>query len=137
MEALREAILKALQDGDLLPQDAMSEELREMLQSPQARDSQAVKDLLDQLMERMSQEGYINPQQPPQITPPPQSSARGQLGQAQERQTEARFEMTDKSIDFSVSGRCAIFWVARPQQFWTSRDVHIATGVEAIRDERI
>ena len=35
--------LKALQDGDLLPQDAMSDELREMLQNPQARDSQAVK----------------------------------------------------------------------------------------------
>src|SRR5215470_15567810 len=100
MEALRQAILKALQDGDLLPHDAMSDELREMLQSPQARDSQAVKDLLDQLLERMAQEGYINPQQPPQVTPPPQSSARGQLGQAQDRQTEARFEITDKTIDF-------------------------------------
>src|SRR5438477_10110251 len=100
MEALREAILKALQDGDLLPQDAMSDELREMLQNPQARESQAVKDLLDKLMERMAQEGYINPQQPPQVTPPPQSSARGQLGQAQDRQTEARFEITDKTIDF-------------------------------------
>jgi Ca-activated chloride channel family protein len=100
MEALREAILKALQDGDLLPQDTMSDELREMLQNPQARDSQAVKDLLDKLMERMAQEGYINPQQPPQVTPPPQSSARGQLGQAQDRQTEARFEITDKTIDF-------------------------------------
>ena len=100
MEALREAILKALQDGDLLSQDAMSDELREMLQNPQARESQAVKDLLDKLMERMAQEGYINPQQPPQVTPPPQSSARGQLGQAQDRQTEARFEITDKTIDF-------------------------------------
>jgi Ca-activated chloride channel family protein len=100
MEALREAILKALQDGDLLSQDAMGDELREMLQNPQARDSQAVKDLLDKLMERMAQEGYINPQQPPQVTPPPQSSARGQLGQAQDRPTEARFEITDKTIDF-------------------------------------
>ena len=48
----------------------------------------------------MAQEGYINPQQPPQITPPPQTSARGQVGQAQERETEARFEITDKTIDF-------------------------------------
>ena len=30
MEALREAILRALQEGDLLPGDAMSEELRKM-----------------------------------------------------------------------------------------------------------
>jgi Ca-activated chloride channel homolog len=100
MEALREAILKALQEGDLLPSDAMSDELREMLQNPQARDSQAVRDLLDKLMERMAQEGYINPQQPPQVTPPPQTTARGQLGKPQERQPEVRFEITDKTIDF-------------------------------------
>jgi Ca-activated chloride channel family protein len=100
MEALREAILKALQEGDLLPQDAMSDELREMLQNPEVKDSQAVRNLLDKLMERMAQEGYINAQQPPQVTPPPQTSARGQLGQAQERQPEARFEITDKTVDF-------------------------------------
>jgi Ca-activated chloride channel family protein len=100
MEALREAILKALQSGDLLPEDAQSDELREALNDPKARDSQAVKDLLDKLMERMAQEGFINPQQPPQVTPPPQSSARGQLGQAGDRQNEVRFEITDKTIDF-------------------------------------
>jgi Ca-activated chloride channel family protein len=51
-------------------------------------------------MERLAEEGFINPQQPPQVTPPPQTSARGQLGQAHERQPEARFEITDKTIDF-------------------------------------
>ena len=100
MEALKEAILRALQEGDLLPEDAMSEELRKMLQSPQAQNSQAVKDLLEKLMDRLAQEGFINPQQPPQVTPPHQNSARGSLGQPQERQTEARFEITDKTIDF-------------------------------------
>jgi Ca-activated chloride channel family protein len=101
MEALKEAILRALQEGDLLPQDAMSDELREMLKNPQAaKDSQAVRDLIEKLMERMAEEGYINPQQPPQVTPPPQSSARGQVGQPQGRDSEARFEITDKTIDF-------------------------------------
>jgi Ca-activated chloride channel homolog len=100
MEALRDAILRALQEGDLMPEGAMSDELREMLQNPNARQSQEVKDLIEKLMERMAQEGYINPQQPPQVTPPPQSSARGQVGEAQERETEARFEITDKTIDF-------------------------------------
>jgi Ca-activated chloride channel homolog len=100
MEALKEAILRALQEGDLLPEDAMSEELRKMLQSPQAPNSQAVKDLLEKLMDRLAQEGFINPQQPPQVTPPHQGTARGSLGQPQERQTEARFEITDKTIDF-------------------------------------
>ncbi|HXM16092.1 MAG TPA: VWA domain-containing protein [Candidatus Eremiobacteraceae bacterium] len=100
MEALRDAILRALQEGDLMPEGAMSDELREMLSDPNARQSQQVRDLIEKLMERMAQEGYINPQQPPQVTPPPQSSARGQVGQAQERDTEARFEITDKTIDF-------------------------------------
>ena len=69
MEALREAILRALQEGDLLPEDAMSEQLREMLQNPEAQNNQAVKDLIEKLMERLAQEGFINPQQPPQVTP--------------------------------------------------------------------
>src|SRR5207237_2795117 len=100
MEALREAILRALQEGDLLPDGAMSDELREMLNDSNAMNSQAVKDLLDKLTERLANEGFINPQQPPQVTPPPQTSARGQLGQPQGRQTEVRFEITDKTIDF-------------------------------------
>src|SRR5260370_16830454 len=100
MEALREAILRALQQGDLLPEDAMSDELREMLRDPAAMNSQAVKDLLDKLTERLANEGFINPQQPPQVTPPPHTSPRGQLGQPQDRQTEAPFQIPHKTTDF-------------------------------------
>ena len=100
MEALKEAILRALQEGDLLPDDAMSEELREMLNSPDAMNRDAVKDLIEKLMERMAQEGFINPSQPPQITPPPQSTPGGHLDKAQAREPEARFEITDKTVDF-------------------------------------
>jgi Ca-activated chloride channel homolog len=100
MEALREAILRALQEGDLLPEGALSDEMREMLQNADAINNPEIRELLDKLMERLAQEGFINPQQPPQVTPPPQSTARGQLGQARERNVEARFEITDKTIDF-------------------------------------
>src|SRR5277367_2945227 len=89
MEALREAILRALQEGDLLPEDAMSEELRELLQDPGALNSQEVRDLIEKLMERMAQEGFINPQQPPHVTPPPQNTPGGQLGKAHEPNPEA------------------------------------------------
>ncbi|HKV24956.1 MAG TPA: VWA domain-containing protein [Candidatus Acidoferrum sp.] len=100
MEALREAILRALQEGELFPEGSMSDELREMLQSGEAKENPAVQELLEKLIERLAQEGFINPQQPPQVTPPPQTSARGHLGQPYERQPEARFEITDKTVDF-------------------------------------
>lgn len=100
MEALRNAILRAIQEGELLPEDLMSDELREMLQDPGALNQQQVRELVDKLIERLSQEGFINPQQPPQITPPPDVTPGGRLGQAQQRNTDARFELTDKAIDF-------------------------------------
>jgi Ca-activated chloride channel homolog len=100
MEALKEAILRALQEGDLFPDGAMSDEMRKMLQDPDALSNEEIKDLIDKLAERLGQEGFINPQQPPQVTPPNTTSARGQIGDAQERQQEVRFEITDKTIDF-------------------------------------
>jgi len=100
MEALREAILRALQEGDLFPEDAMSDELREMLQDPGALNNEEIRDLINKLVERMTQEGFINPEQPPQVTPPPQNTPGGHLGQPQDANTEARFEITDKAIDF-------------------------------------
>src|SRR5246127_508671 len=61
MEALREAILRAIQEGDLIPEDLLSDELREMLRDPGALNNQEVRDLIEKLMERLVQEGYINP----------------------------------------------------------------------------
>jgi len=100
MESLREAILRALQQGDLLSDDKLSEELRKLLNRSDASNNQEIQDLLDKLVERLSKEGFINSQQQPQITPPNQMSARGAVGDPQERKTEARFEITDKTIDF-------------------------------------
>jgi Ca-activated chloride channel family protein len=100
MEALRNAILRALQEGELIPEDLLSDEMRRMLQDPGALNNQQIRDMVEKLIERLTQEGFINPQQPPQVTPPPQMTPGGQLGQAQAPQGEARFEITDKAIDF-------------------------------------
>jgi len=100
LEALREAILRALQEGELFPEGTMNEELRKMLERSDAMNNQEVQELLDKLIERLSREGFINPQQQPQITPPNQASARGSIGDPLQRNTEARFEITDKTIDF-------------------------------------
>ena len=99
MEALKEAILRALQEGDLFPEGTLSDDMREMLKNPNVANNEEIQKLLEQIAERLAQEGFINPQQPPQVTPPPQTSARGNVGEPQDR-TEARFEITDKTIDF-------------------------------------
>src|SRR2546430_16741633 len=71
MEALREAILRALQEGDLLPENAMSEELRKMLQEPAHMNSPAPKDLRNKRAEPLANEGSINQQHPHHVTPTP------------------------------------------------------------------
>ena len=91
MEQLRQAILRALEGGDLLPDDLMKKILEE------GSESQDVKHMLDRLIERLTEEGYINSQ--PQITPPPGKTPRGQAG-AGGPESQARFEITDKTIDF-------------------------------------
>jgi Ca-activated chloride channel homolog len=101
MEALREAILRALQEGELFDENSLTEEMRQMLNRSDASNNEEIRDLIDKLIERMSQEGYINPQQQPQITPPNQATARGSVGQPMDRnQSQVRFEITDKTIDF-------------------------------------
>ena len=101
MEALREAILRALQESDLFDENSFTEEMRQMLQHSDALNNEEIRDLIDKLMKRMAQEGFINPQQPPQITAPNQATARGSVGQPMDRnQSQVRFEITDKTIDF-------------------------------------
>ena len=95
MEQLRQAILRALEEGDLLPPEMMEE----LLENPDLNQNQRLREMIDQLIERMTQEGYISPQ-PPQVTPPPQQTPGGQIGAPGKQDINARFEITDKAIDF-------------------------------------
>lgn len=95
MDQLREAILRALQESDLIPQD-LAEKL---LGNPDLSHNESLRQLIDQLIERLSEEGFISPQAA-QVTPPPQTSARGSLAQREKDQPLARFELTDKTLDF-------------------------------------
>src|SRR5216110_2559609 len=88
LDDLRRAIEQALLQSDLL-----NDELREQLQQMQAEGS--LDELIEQLIERMQQEDYISIDQP--HDPAKQSSVGGQLGEAQQ---QAKFEITDKSLDF-------------------------------------
>ena len=95
MEQLREAILRALQEGELIPPDM----LEQMMQNTDLSQNKELRDLIEQIIERMEQEGYISQQQQAQVTPPPAETPGGQIGQDQPN-VEARFEITDKALDF-------------------------------------
>src|ERR1700688_2460111 len=88
LDDLRSAIEQALLEGDLL-----NDELREQLQQMQAQGS--LDELIEKLIERMQQEDYISIDQA--HDPAKRSSTGGQVGDAQQ---QARFEITDKSLDF-------------------------------------
>jgi Ca-activated chloride channel family protein len=96
MEALRQAIQRALEEGDLLP----NQELKDLLEGAPEQMDAKMKELIDQLIDRLMQEGYVTGQ--PQVTAPPDKTPRGQVGQGRDRdgENEARFEITDKTIDF-------------------------------------
>jgi Ca-activated chloride channel family protein len=95
MEQLREAILRALEEGDLVPPELMEQ----MLQNPDLSQNKELKDLIDQIIQRMEEEGYISQQQSARVTPPPSETPGGQAGKEGPK-VEARFEITDKALDF-------------------------------------
>jgi Ca-activated chloride channel homolog len=88
LDDLRRAIEQALLEGELF-----DEQLREQLE--QMRMEGKLDQLIDQLIERMQREDYISVDQP--YDPSKQSSVGGQIGDAQ---PQAKFEITDKSLDF-------------------------------------
>jgi Ca-activated chloride channel family protein len=96
MEALRQAIQRALEEGDLVA----DQELKDLLDGTPEQMDAKMKELIDQLIDRLMQEGYVTGN--PQVTAPPDKTPRGQVGRGRDRDREndARFEITDKTIDF-------------------------------------
>src|SRR5215470_6687843 len=87
LDELKRAIEQALMNEEMF-----DEEMRERLDQMQMEGE--LDELIEKLIERMQQEDYISIDQP--HDPSRQSSVGGQVGDAQ----QAKFEITDKSLDF-------------------------------------
>jgi Ca-activated chloride channel family protein len=94
MQALYDAILEALLSGGVLPEETLKQLLGDQAD---AEAQQRLEQLIQQIMERMQENGYI--------TSPPDTDAErerregpGGMGEGEQRPT--RFEVTDKAIDF-------------------------------------
>ena len=81
LENLREAIRQALESGELFDEEAQ-EKFNQL-------DAQQVEELIDQIIEKMQEQNFINAEQP--------EEGQGQQGDGN---ADARFEVTDKGMDF-------------------------------------
>jgi Ca-activated chloride channel family protein len=88
LDELKRALEQALLNGEMF-----DEEMRDRLQQMQMEGE--LDELIEKLIERMQQEDYISIDQP--HDPSKQSSIGGQVGDAHQ---QAKFEITDKSLDF-------------------------------------
>ncbi len=81
MENLREAIRQALESGELFDEEAQ--------QKFDELSADQVEELIDQIIQKMQEQNFINAEQP--------EEGQGQQG---EGNGDARFEVTDKGMDF-------------------------------------
>jgi Ca-activated chloride channel family protein len=95
MQALHDAILEALLAGGMLPEDMLQQLLGDPADGDQEGARQALEDLIQQIIERMGEQGYIT-------APPDLDAERHRRGQAGDgpAQPPTRFEVTDKALDF-------------------------------------
>src|SRR5919204_3156110 len=96
MQALHDAILDALFNGGVLPEETIERLLGDPADGDQADARSKLEQLIQQIIERMGEEGYIS--MPPDLEPERQRrSGRGGFGPDQ---PPVRFEVTDKTLDF-------------------------------------
>jgi len=88
LEDLKRAIQEALESGQLFPDDQM----QQMLERLQSMSPEQLDQLLENMMQKLVDEGHISTEQDAESSP-------GQGG-GQGKDGQARFEVTDKSLDF-------------------------------------
>jgi Ca-activated chloride channel family protein len=88
LEQLKKAIEQALLNGELFDQE-MQQQIEDMFMDGK------LDELIEQILQRMQQENYVTIDQP--HDPSEKPSVGGQVGQ---NESQVKFEITDKSLDF-------------------------------------
>jgi Ca-activated chloride channel family protein len=127
LDALREAILKALMEsGQFTP------EMLEALRGEGDDEAQAkLAKLLDDLVKRLIDEGYLNLDAPPQLPAGHQPlEGKGSLAQAAAR--DVNFNLTEKGIDFlGYKTLRGLLGSLGKSSFGSHDTPYLATGIEA------
>jgi len=99
MQALHDAILDALFNGGVLPEETLEQLLGDPADADQSDARSKLEELIQQIIERMAEEGYIT--MPPDLDAERERrQGRGGMGEGREEQPPVTFEVTDKALDF-------------------------------------
>jgi len=93
MDQLHQALLEALQQKGKISDDLM----RQMLENWEEYQKSELAERINQLLQQLAEEGYIRIEQP---NPGQRESQEPGQGQVMEGEGKARFEVTDKALDF-------------------------------------
>jgi len=97
MQALHDAILEALFNGGVLPEGTIEKLLGDPADGDQGDARSKLEELIQQIIERMAQEGYIS--MPPDLDAE-RERRQGRGGGFGPDQPPVTFEVTDKALDF-------------------------------------
>jgi Ca-activated chloride channel family protein len=125
MESLHQALLEALRQQGMIPQEL----LNELLENAKNYNGSQLSRLIDKLLERLAEEGYVTVAQPPvnqgQVNQPSAGNLMGPEGQA-------KFELTDKALDFLGYKTLKDLLASLGKSSFGRHDTRdLATGVEA------
>ncbi|MGH7720108.1 MAG: vWA domain-containing protein [Gemmatimonadaceae bacterium] len=129
VDALRQAILKALLDsGQFTPE--ILEALRGDTEAGGESEARLAK-LLDEIVQRLADEGYLNLQAPPKM-PAGHQPVAGPAGLARAASRDVQFNLTEKGIDFlGFKTLRGLLGSLGKSSFGSHDTPYLATGVEA------
>ena len=127
LDALREAILRALVEGEQL-----TPEMLEALRGEGDDDAQAqLAQLLDGLVQRLAAEGYLSVDAPPQM-PAGHQAVTGKGGLAHAASRDVQFQLTQKGLDFlGYKALRNILGSLGRSSFGSHDTPYLATGIES------
>ena len=129
MDALRQAIMEKLVEMGRIPPELMED----WMNNPDEGEAGEMDEMLNELIRRMVDEGWIQQQMEGDAPPEPQAGA----GTEDEPQGEARFEITDKSIDFlGFRALRHLLGSLGKSSFGRHETAYLSTGVEAFQSSK-
>ena len=124
---LRRALAKILSKNDLLP-DSWRQSLKEFAEDPASDPPREIQDLLDRILERLPEEGYLRVQADEGSGQHPSSD----VGSTGDAATTVKFELTQKGIDFLGYKTLGELMSSLGRSSFGSHDTdQFATGVQA------